>query len=247
MRTARVPRTFTMADRQSGFSLIVSLMMLIVIIILGVGASQMAINEERASRNDRDRQIAFQAAEAALKDAEFEISGAASPTACTQTGQPPSRARPISVGSGQTCFNKVNSSNYVTGCSTYPNGGLCASDGATPDWLSTSLDFLGDAKATSTSGLKTVQFGQFTNQTFGAQVSAIAPVTTGLGTSMPVSIYPPRYIIELVPLNTSVTTLTSDGAGGGLGTGHMFRVTAMGFGANANSQVVLQTIIATRN
>ena len=69
------PRAPAIHTRQGGFSLIVSLMMLIVIIILGISGSQMAINEERGSRADRDRQIAFQAAEAALKDAEFEIYG----------------------------------------------------------------------------------------------------------------------------------------------------------------------------
>lgn len=236
-----------MGHRERGFSLIVALMMLIVIIILGLGASQMAINEERASRNDRDRQIAFQAAEGALKDAEFEILGATSPTACTQAGQPPSRGRPLTSGFGQTCFNKVNASNYVTGCSTYPNEGLCASEGATPDWLSPTLDFLGDAKATSTTGLKTVQYGRFTNRTFGSRLGAAATSTTGLGSSLPIAAYPPRYIIEIVPMNTSITTLTGDGAGGGARPSHMYRVTAMGFGANPNSQVVLQTIVATQN
>ena len=222
--------------RQDGFSLIVALMMLIVIIILGISASQMAINEERGARNDRDRQIAFQAAEAALKDAEYEILNPAAP-AC---GAPGERGRGRT--GTFTCFNQTNSFGFVSRCSTPPNAGLCDYNPALPAWLDPDpvegIDFLKDAKGTGNN--KSVSYGTFSGKGYGSQLSA------GMS-GQPLSTFPPRYIIEIVPKNTSIDTLTGSGAGGGLGGGHMFRVTAMGFGANANSQVVLQTVVSTQD
>ncbi len=59
--------------RQRGAALIVSLLMLTVVLMLGISAAHIALQGEKASRNDRDRQIAMQAAEAALIDAESDI------------------------------------------------------------------------------------------------------------------------------------------------------------------------------
>lgn len=56
-----------------GSALVMSLLMLTVILLLATAATQMALQGEKSSRNDRDRQIAFQAAEAALADAEADI------------------------------------------------------------------------------------------------------------------------------------------------------------------------------
>ena len=215
--------------RERGFSLIVSLMMLVVIIILGIGASQMAINEERGARNDRDRQIAFQAAEAAIKDAEQEIYGPTQ-TTCNLTNE---------VGRGKmrvgtrTCFNQTNTSGYVAGCSAPPNQGLCDVNLALPAYLdSTNVDFYKDA--TGAGNNHTVAYGTFTNKTYPTQAG------TSMGANAPVSAYAPRYIIELVAKTTSVDSLTEGGK-------WMFRITAMGFGANPNSQVVLQAVVATQD
>lgn len=256
MLSAPRPSCLGARSRQRGFSLIVALMMLIVIAILGVSASQMAINEERGARNDRDRQIAFQAAEAALKDAEYEIYGADSPV-CTLAGQ---------VGRGRmrlntsTCFNEDNYFGYAAGCSGGANPGLCTyvpltaacsatPAGACPAYLdSVNVDFYKDAAGTGNG--HTVPYGLFTGRQFPSQLrsTAAASAASAIGTGQPVSIYPPRYIIEVVPKNTSVNSLTSPGAGGGAGGGQvMFRVTAMGFGANPNSQVVLQAVVATQD
>lgn len=217
---------------QRGFSLIVALMMLIVIIILGVSSSQMAINEERAARGGRDRQIAFQAAEAAIKDAEYEIYG--SSTLCNVAGQ-------VNVGKMRpgtsTCFNESVGApaGFVVGCSAPPNAGLCDSasaslPGGKPAYLdSTNVNFYADAKGTGNN--HTVAYGTYTGRTYSAQSTV-----SGLSTQ-PISKYPPRYIIEKVIKNTSLDSTEAK---------YMFRVTAMGFGANPNAQVVLQAIVATQ-
>lgn len=58
---------------QRGVSLVVSLIFLVILTLLGLTAMRVATMEERMSGNARDRNIAFQAAEAALRDAEFDI------------------------------------------------------------------------------------------------------------------------------------------------------------------------------
>jgi type IV pilus assembly protein PilX len=64
-----------MKKSQSGLSLVVVLSMLGIILLLSVIAAKVSLLGERSSRNDRDRQIAYQAAEAALADAEIDIFG----------------------------------------------------------------------------------------------------------------------------------------------------------------------------
>jgi len=59
--------------RQNGAALPVTLMMLAVVMLLGVTAMQTSLLSEKASRNHRDRQIAFHAAEAALRDAALDL------------------------------------------------------------------------------------------------------------------------------------------------------------------------------
>jgi type IV pilus assembly protein PilX len=245
------PRSRLPSRAERGFSLIVSLMMLIVIIILGISGSQMAINEERGSRSDRDRQIAFQAAEAALKDAEFEIYGATG-YLCTLPNQVNHGNMRFNYTTGtltNTCLNEVSAIGFQAGCSTPPNAGLCtvppitqtcnqSTAGNCPAYLDPSnVNFLADAQGTGNN--HTVPYGTFTNRVYASQQTA------GLSAT-PVSAYPPRYIIERVPKNTSFTSATnSSDSTAASGQTYMFRVTAMGFGANPNSQVVLQAIVAT--
>jgi type IV pilus assembly protein PilX len=58
---------------QRGAVLVVSLLMLLVMTILGVAAMQMTRFEERMAGNSRDINIAFQGAEAGLRDGESRI------------------------------------------------------------------------------------------------------------------------------------------------------------------------------
>ena len=56
--------------RQTGASLIVSLMLLVVLPLLGLSGMQSTIMQERMSSNVRDKGLAFQAAESALRGGE---------------------------------------------------------------------------------------------------------------------------------------------------------------------------------
>ncbi|OGB26485.1 MAG: pilus assembly protein [Burkholderiales bacterium RIFCSPLOWO2_02_FULL_57_36] len=133
--------------KQRGVSLVVSLLMLIAVMLLGLSATQIALQSEKASRNDRDRQIAFQAAEAGLLDAEMDI----------ENSPDPARSRSI-------IFSREIAYAFTDGCGNgdaNPFLGLCAhvADGAAPAWLT--VDLLNDSPSAAS-----VPFGKFTGQTF---------------------------------------------------------------------------------
>lgn len=157
--------------QQQGASLVVSLLMLVAVLLLGISAAQIALQGEKSSRNDRDRQIAFQSAEAALLDAEMDI-----------------EKSPDATNTRSALFSeKSGAINFVAGCGSgdgNKNLGLCvmASSSEKPVWLL--VDFT-DENSTST---KSVPFGKFTGQI----------LQTGNG---PLPSKLPRYIIEEVPYN----------------------------------------------
>lgn len=131
---------------QTGFSLITTLILLIVVTVLGVGASQMVLLSEKSTRFDRDQQIAFQAAEAALVDAEFDIRGPNSGVA---------QRLGIFTGKDDT---KVE---FIYGCGTGTLAGLCLSD------LVGGKEVMYGVVFTDTSNnSKTAGFGQFTGRNF---------------------------------------------------------------------------------
>ena len=157
---------------QQGASLIVSLLMLIVVSLLGISGAQIALQGEKASRNDRDRQIAFQAAEAALLDAELDIEH--SPDAAK------SRSQLFAKNSAQGFPGEAGCHAGVANVQL----GLCqrAYDGAPPVWQT--VNFLDDGLTSTNS----VPYGRFTGQIFA----------TGKG-SLPAKV--PRYVIELMSYN----------------------------------------------
>src|ERR1700675_4860658 len=57
-------------SRQTGMVLFVALILLLILSLLGVTAARMQTVEERMARNDDNRQIGAEAAEAALRSAE---------------------------------------------------------------------------------------------------------------------------------------------------------------------------------
>lgn len=132
--------------RQQGAALLVSLLMLVAILLLGISAVQIALQGEKSSRNDRDRQIAFQAAEAGLMDAEMDIENS------------------IGTNSRSHIFSRKSTEGFTEGCGAGSNNiylGLCnrADTGATPVWQT--LNFLDESGAANT-----VPYGHFTGQVF---------------------------------------------------------------------------------
>jgi type IV pilus assembly protein PilX len=63
----------TLRKDQSGVVLFVALMLLLILSMIGVTVARMQTVEERMARNENNRQLATQAAEAALRYAEYQL------------------------------------------------------------------------------------------------------------------------------------------------------------------------------
>ncbi len=135
------------ANTQRGASLIMVLLIMVVVSLLGVGGAQIALMSERGARNDRDLQVAWQAADAALNDAEFDM-----------------------LNFRAAVFDGKSSVAFLPGCGTSGTSkGLCVTTSATkPAWLV--VDFTSnDTSAPSTA------FGAFTGRNFKAGGVGIQP------------------------------------------------------------------------
>ena len=66
-------RAPSMRERQSGMSLFPALMFLLVLAVLGVSALNSTLMQEKMVSNTKDANLAFQAAEAGLRDGEADI------------------------------------------------------------------------------------------------------------------------------------------------------------------------------
>lgn len=158
---------------QRGASLIMVMLVLVIVSLLGVGGAQIALMGERSARNDRDQQVAWQSAEAALIDAEADmIDSTASPTTTRQT-----------------VFDSKNQIAFYSGCGTATSVatgqslGLCALNTDTtvkPAWLTADFTVVGSTAMTT-------EFGQFTGRSFAAGGKGIQPALK------------PRYVIEVLP------------------------------------------------
>lgn len=136
---------------QHGVSLIMVMLILIVVSVLGVGSAQIALMSERGARNDRDQQVAWQAAEAALNDADFDMFSTTSMR--------------------RTLFDGKTQNDFVADCGTSGNSiGLCALKlTGKPAWLTANyLDVSNSAPTTA--------FGAFTGRYFQAGGLGIQPV-----------------------------------------------------------------------
>lgn len=159
MKTSSSSPTLTRLARhlngraQHGFSLITTLILLVVVTILGVGSAQIVLQAEKSTRFERDFQIAFQAAEAALLDAEFDIRG--------PNTSPDSRTATFVSGSVV---------GFADGCGTGVSKGLCSPSTSVekPVWYK--VDFQDES-----ANAVTVKFGAFTGRSLSTGTSGIRP------------------------------------------------------------------------
>jgi len=185
--------------RPGGSALLMCLLVMAVALMLGLSGARIALQEERAARNDRDRKTAFQAAEAALLDAQRDIEQPAStgPRAALLA----SAAPVLPAGCGAGAANALL--------------GLCAGRAGAPAWLV--VDFRDEAEAT----MRSAPYGRFTGLAM--------PLGGG---ALPAR--PPRYLIEAYPDRRA-------GSGADLaGAGTLYHISAVGFGAQQETQVLLQ-------
>lgn len=198
---------------QKGVALVFVLIMMSIIFVMAAVTSRVASMGERASRNDRDRQIAFQAAEAALSDAELDIMG------------------PGSAGASR-----------VGVFWDYPTSDGCSSSSTTRGLCTQLIPQSGDSDlrqmylrvfdvAPDDSDRGYVLFGEYTGRTDDFSVA---------GASNPGALPAllPRYIVEKTSLSFRNRFAT---AGKPM---NAFVVTAVGYGIQPTTQVVLQALIS---
>lgn len=185
-------------DRERGSTLLVGMLILTIMALLGLSAAVIGKSDERMARNSRDRNVAFFAAEAALRDARLDIRS------------PGSR---ISGKSGAD-----------PACDVVQ--GFC-----------TKATIAGDPQAWEvplTSAMidptRSVAIGEITGK---------AKFSMGEGYSGSVS-QQPRYVIEVL---TGATAQAGWGLGVNDPTQYLYRITAIGFGTNAGTRVLLQEVI----
>jgi Tfp pilus assembly protein PilX len=134
-------RRFLAARRANGAVLVTALVLLLIVLMIGAAAARASGNAEKSARHERDRHIAFLAADAALADAERDIEGGA--------GTPPGRAALFAGGAAGFSGDCGRGADDL---------GLCLAGGAGPAaWEATEL--AGDDAVT-------VGYGSFT----GAQM-----------------------------------------------------------------------------
>jgi Tfp pilus assembly protein PilX len=233
---------------QNGFVLVTSLIFLIILSILGVMAMQGSLFEERMSANDRDRSIAREYAEMALRDAERDILGIRFDGAfCAAAGC--ANLRPA----GTRPANAVDAGNFWIAANpvvdeiglddgglgqAIPQRGIYSAQAATacglPIW--SGADWEDNANpprscaGTIGAAVPTVPYGQFTN----------APFVGPDGVAEPQGIPRPRYLIEVFKASDL----------GILGSSNkmFFRITAVGFGRTAGpgglTSVTLQSVFS---
>lgn len=182
--------------RCGGTALLMCMLMIAVAALLCMSGARIALQDERAGRNDRDRKLAFQAAEAALLDAQLDIE------------QPSDTPRGALFAMAAPRFPAECGSAGVL-------LGLC--DGLTAGAAWQRADFTGG----TATGVRTAAYGQFTGQ---AMQAGGGPLQQRL----------PRYLIEAYADRRA-------GAAADLSaSARIYRISAMGFGAQDGTRVLLQ-------
>jgi type IV pilus assembly protein PilX len=183
---------------ERGLALVCALLSMLAALVIGVAVARGAFVLLAAASNERDRDIAQAAAEAALRDAERDIAGRAA-------------ASTTPVSSGRAAhFGPDGATAFVEGCGRGADDlGLCLAR-MPPVWA------LLDLAAEDNPAL--VPYGRFTG--------AVLAVGHGV---LPARL--PAYLIErIVPPDATA------------GQGMFYRITAIGFGTRAATQVVLQSL-----
>lgn len=142
------------STHQRGVVLVVALIMLVIMTLLGLSSIRTVLFEERMTGNTQDRSLAFQAAEAALRDGEA-VALAQSKLSPRNSGFPSSTGVYTDATSG-SC-----PSDYFTDKTKYCNAnGLCQQPDAdcSPRWESGSFDAWKAASTSLTSTVKSASY-----------------------------------------------------------------------------------------
>ncbi|MFZ4285280.1 pilus assembly PilX family protein [Variovorax sp. HJSM1_2] len=218
------------SDQQKGVALIVVLLFLLAITGLTIWAARQSMFGEGIARNQLDQEVAYQAAESALRDAERDLMQI-TPSILTGASCTRNRSRPPIV------------SDFTENCPL----GLCRREDGTYAISNWSTAVEGSSTASepwwpvSKGGAWNNSFDNKPNRTGSAidtghcSFNGAIPLGTFTGVAaIPGVAQQPEYIIEHFVRASNVTYQPTA----------VYRVTARGFGYSMRTQVVLQTFFA---
>lgn len=205
---------------QRGIALVFVLLMVVIAITAALFAARSTLLGDKAARNDRDRQIAFQAAEMALNDAELDIMDA---DLALASG---SNARGCKFGNAKAAFV------VEPGCSAdSARRGVCGVNAAI--MASPSVPFYKQVNWEDTNDTTRAYalFGEFTGRS--------AQLSTGDGSTTvapPKPSKPPKYIIVQAPNKPQILL----GAGRTFQVEGAYKIYAIGYGVSPDTKVMLE-------
>ena len=225
-------RTSRIASRhhQGGVVLIVALLFLIMLTMIGTAAVNMSTAEERMARSNRDYNVALQAAESALRDAQADM---------LNTGP---WAQPVKRISGQSGFNDLCTLGM---CRVQVGVGNRVWEQASGAWI-TNLTGLDKSRMIGThTGNYRMATTKYPDESISAQTAdpnnVIAPVPAPPSLKVGGVTRQPRYLLEVMPDDRPGQRISAQALGGyNTGLEFVYRVTAMGYGSDANTRVLLQ-------
>lgn len=203
-----------MRYRHRGISLLIVLVWLVAVSLLAMSALQIGVQDQKAARSYRDREIAFQAAEAGLRDAELDIEDSPDLHLSRSALFARNSTAGFPADVDHACQRGI-SNRYQ---------GLCrlSVDASVPSWLQVARPAQGGVDGRDVA----VSYGRFTGRV----------MQTGVG-ALPAML--PRYLIELMPYRQAGYSAEQPE--------YFYRITAIGFGADVASEVVLQTFYRKGN
>ncbi len=198
-----------------------SVMFILVLTMLGLAAMQSSTLQERMAGNQRDRSIALQAAELALRDAERDLGSLRADGTSTclggASGCRSTLARPTDAGyrQGFWVMGPDILQTWTAGCLLGQCWSMDSTTAVAPVWDDTQANW---SPQTGSSGtLPTIAYGTYTGATAIPDVAA-----------------QPRYILEAFPAGNDPYGTGSQGL--------VFRVTVRAVGQNPNTVVMLQSV-----
>ncbi len=214
------------AKNQAGVVLVISLIMLLALTLIGVTGSNVTGLEEKMVANSKDKNLAFQAAESALRLIETGLS--TNPTGFSCTNQGVNGLYHAVTPPTTPYYNK-----YITS----PPTQYVASSSTVESWFSSATDA---ATCNTTTATTTAKVSIY-SQTGGAIPLSSAPSLGGVCRN-------PRYIIEKIATASNASAgggslEVGAASGGSSGETNTYRITVQGWGSNANSAAQVQSIV----
>ena len=181
---------YLVTHHQRGISLVIVMIFLVILSLLGISAMQSSTLSSRVARNEADRNLAFQAAESALRDGELDV-----------RNQRFDRSKCVAGNLGCRANQMQGKTRFDVACT---EGRCVFQDGVSPWETSTRWSSAGSS----------VAYGTYTG-----------------AANIPLVNTQPRYLLEALPLADSPPT---------------YRITAVGFGTSASTQVMLQIVVRVK-